>query len=112
MKQRSVQGRTCGPSRACALIRELRGEREHLKVGVAEVARVTGYRENQIGNWERGETEPGLYKFIDVANALGFDVVLKRKGKLTACGTTRSVTDTLKTVKRKSQHDHQFQSLP
>lgn len=61
------------------LISALRQERIKLKLRLVDVSEKTGYHYNAIQRWETGIVSPSINAVIDYADALGFDVVLKRK---------------------------------
>ncbi len=61
------------------LISQLRRERNKLGLTLTMVEDIIGHPEKAIRTWEKGQRKPRFSAFIDYANGLGFDVVLKRK---------------------------------
>jgi transcriptional regulator with XRE-family HTH domain len=61
------------------IIVALRQERLNLKLRLVDVSDKTGYHYNAIQRWEAGKVAPSVQAVVDYANALGFDVVLKKK---------------------------------
>lgn len=59
------------------MFRQLRVERERLGFTRSKVAARCGYHFNQILAWELGKAIPRVNYFIDWAQALGFEVVLR-----------------------------------
>lgn len=62
-----------------SLVGELRKERVKLKLSLLAVSEKVGYHPNSIQQWETNKISPSVQSIIDYANALGFDVVLKRR---------------------------------
>ena len=62
------------------LIRQLRAERLHRDMTLAEVGARSGYTAQQICQWETGARRPRLFGFVAWCNALDFNVTLV-KGK-------------------------------
>lgn len=46
------------------------------RVSQAELARATGYSEQQISTWTRGVKNPGRVAVLRIAAALGYDLAL------------------------------------
>jgi len=64
-----------------SLVSELRKERVKLKLSLLAVSEKIGYHYNSIQQWETNKISPSVQSIVDYADALGFDVVLKRKEK-------------------------------
>ena len=62
------------------LMTELRRVRKLHGFSQASLARASGFTEHQICKWELGQNDPGVLNFEAVANAIGYDVVLARRG--------------------------------
>ena len=45
-----------------------------------ELCALTGYNSEVVGSWITGKKRPTLDQYVDWANALGYDVLIKRKG--------------------------------
>jgi len=45
-----------------------------------ELCALTGYRPDVVGSWITEKKRPTLDQYVDWANALGYDVIIKRKG--------------------------------
>lgn len=61
------------------LVKQLHSARKRLGWTLTMVEDKIGYPEKAIRTWEKGQYTPRLRSFIDYANVLGFDVVLKRR---------------------------------
>lgn len=61
------------------ILKQLRAEVEQGGVGYRPLARMSGYGASQIRCWLTGRNDPRSSSMIDLANALGFDVVLVRR---------------------------------
>jgi len=49
-----------------------------MDLGNYEIAELTGYSQIQVGRWHRGKN-PTLRQYIDWAEALGYEVTIKRR---------------------------------
>lgn len=61
------------------LIRQLREEREKRKMGRPELEEKSGYHVSQILSWELGKVNPDFMSMHDWAEALGFELILRKK---------------------------------
>lgn len=61
------------------VVRELAEARVRHEVARVDLGEAAGYHHMMIGRYERGETTPSLKTLCDLADALGYDVVLKPK---------------------------------
>lgn len=46
-----------------------------------EMIAMTGWSRETVSKWYKGKRSPALEQYVDWADALGFDVVLVRKGQ-------------------------------
>ena len=58
------------------LVLMLRDERIRQNMSQWQLAQRTGYHDKEISRWEKGVNQPRLLAVIDIANALGKDLVL------------------------------------
>ncbi len=63
-----------------SLVEEIEGIRKRLNISQSELAGKAGYAPSTIFYWTTGRS-PRLATFVDVANTLGYDVVLVRREK-------------------------------
>lgn len=61
------------------VVRELAEARVRHEVSRIDLGEASGYHHMMIGRYERGETTPSLKTLCDLAEALGYDVVLTPK---------------------------------
>lgn len=61
------------------IIKELRAERERLKMTRHMVSEKSGYHRNQLLGWELGKTNPDFRSLREWAEGLGFDLVLRKR---------------------------------
>jgi hypothetical protein len=73
---RANQGR---PIRVTSLVRQLSEERQAWKLGFKWLEWRTGYAVSHLRSMERGARQPTLAALIAWAEALGFELVLRRK---------------------------------
>ena len=62
-----------------SILNELRLHRVNQNLSLETLSDMTGYNSNSLQRWENGRVSPLLKSFIDYADALGFDVVLKKR---------------------------------
>lgn len=62
------------------LIAALRAERRRLEVSQQQMAEYLGYHATAVCSWERGRCEPPLRVLSGWAEAVGFEIVLRRVG--------------------------------
>lgn len=79
-----ANGRVCvnvkpEPAHSMALVRDIRCLRQDAGLTQSELAELAGYGDTTVAYWERGKTDPTLRRFVDVANALGYDVKLVKR---------------------------------
>lgn len=65
---------------SCPLMRQLIEARVSTRLSQDALSEIAGYSRGSIYQWEAGRSSPNIRKFVDLANALGFDVVLVPKG--------------------------------
>ena len=70
------------------IVQELRKARERKKLSRVDIADMIGYHPNNLLAWELGKARPLLHYVTDLAEALGFEVVLKEK-------MTREIMDSM-----------------
>lgn len=63
------------------LMRRLVNARVDRGITQDKVARIAGYHPTQIGEWESGYRKISLPAACDLANALGFDLVLRERSQ-------------------------------
>ena len=61
------------------LLKQISDERKKLGLTLTMVEDQIGHPEKAIRSWEKGQRKPRFSAFIDYANGLGFDVVLRKK---------------------------------
>lgn len=60
------------------IFRELRDARERLNLTRPQLSEIVGYHWTMIGRWENGEAVPSVRRLVDWAQALGFELSLRR----------------------------------
>lgn len=61
------------------LIDQLKAHRKEKKLSQIALEDISGYSATQISYWETGYRYPKIHQFVDWANALGYEVVLRKK---------------------------------
>lgn len=64
------------------LIKQLRVTRYVARMSRPVLSKKIGHHVNQILNWENGKAQPGFHAVADWADALGFELVLRRKAEV------------------------------
>lgn len=67
------------PNKTHPLVAQLHTERIRRCQSQTEVASLAGYCSATISAWELGRDAPSLFAFECFANALGFELILRRK---------------------------------
>lgn len=61
------------------ILAELRAAREAQRFTRPDLSNLTGYHVNDILKWETGKARPRLDRIQDIAEALGYEIILRRK---------------------------------
>jgi transcriptional regulator with XRE-family HTH domain len=69
---------------ASEIIAKLKSERRRQRLSRDAISAITGYEESGIKKWENGIVSPSFHAVVDVADVLGFNLVLVRKKTLAA----------------------------
>ncbi len=74
----------CGPAfkippTPSYILKLLREERIRNQMSLEALSLLTGYNFNSLQRWENGRVTPSVNAVVDYANALGFDLVLRKK---------------------------------
>ncbi len=78
--EKKPDARRIEPSpRTHALLRELGRIKDEQDVSNAEVARRAGYAATTVHNWLNGKRQCSLTTFTDLAQALGCEIILRKK---------------------------------
>ena len=64
--------------RANKLIKILVWQGNSMRLGIPEIAELTGYSKREVARW-RTRPDLSLRQYVDWAEALGYDVTLRRK---------------------------------